>query len=63
MKKSGNEYKRMPYKIGPFKFCKYFDNEKFFIEELREKSDFPAKGICPWPKKKYTIHGYEVRIL
>ena len=61
LKKTGNKYKRLPYKIGPYKYCEYFDEEMYFIEDLRKKSDFPAKGTCPWPKKKYTINNYEVR--
>ena len=59
--KTGNQYKRMPYKIGPYKFCKFFDKEEYFMKNIRIVSDVPAKGTCPWPKGKYTVDGYAVR--
>ena len=52
----------MPYKIGPNKFCQYVDDEKLFFDGFRLHSDFPAKGTCPWPKNKYMIKDYVVRI-
>ena len=62
LKKTGDGYQRMPYKIGPFPFCQYLDDDKYFIEGLRKYSNFPPKGTCPWPKMKYLITNYEVRI-
>lgn len=46
---SGNVYK-LPYKIGPLPFCQYVDEEKFFLDAIRNVSDIPRKGTCPWPK-------------
>ncbi|CAO1364448.1 unnamed protein product [Diamesa tonsa] len=57
-KKSGNEFKKLPYKVGPLPFCKYFDEEKFFVDTIRTTSDIPARGTCPWPKKRYTINNF-----
>ena len=47
-KKAGNEFRRMPYKLGPSKFCEYMDNEKMFIPEARKVSNYPPIGTCPW---------------
>ena len=52
----------MPYKIGPYKYCEYVDDDKYFFEDFRQHSDYPPKGTCPWPKKKYMIRDYVVRI-
>lgn len=60
-KKAGNQYKKLAYKIGPYNFCQCFDEEKFFVEGMREKSNFPPKGTCPWPKQVYEIDDYIVR--
>ena len=38
------------------------DEEQFFIETLRQCSDIPKKGICPWPKGRYTLTNYYVRL-
>ncbi|CAO1364467.1 unnamed protein product [Diamesa tonsa] len=57
-KKSGNEFKKLPYKVGPLPFCKYMDEEKFFVDTLRATSDIPARGTCPWPKKRYTVNNF-----
>ncbi|CAO1302605.1 unnamed protein product [Diamesa hyperborea] len=62
LKKTGDAYKRMPYKIGPNPFCQYFDNDKYFVEALRKKTNFPPKGTCPWPKNVYTFDKYEVNL-
>lgn len=56
-KKAGNSYKKTPYHIGPDKFCDYFEKSRLSAE-LIAASDFPEKGVCPWPKKKYTIRGF-----
>ncbi|CAO1391757.1 unnamed protein product [Diamesa hyperborea] len=63
LKKSGDGYNRLPYKIGPYLFCKYFDEDKYFADELRRKSNFPPKGTCPWPKQKYTFYNYETSLV
>ena len=62
-KKTGNQFKRMPYKIGPKGFCKYFNDEDYFVQDLRKVSNYPPVGTCPWPKGKYTIDDYSVRFL
>ena len=55
--KQGNEYRKMPYGVKATKYCDFFNNDKFFYDDLLKVSDLPAKGVCPWPRGKYTIRG------
>ena len=48
--KNGIEYKKMPYKIGPKKFCAFFREEKAVYPDLQKHTDLPAIESCPWPK-------------
>lgn len=57
-KKAGNDYKLMPFKIGPTKFCDFIQSEKMLYPELLLVSDFPPLDTCPWPAGTYTINGY-----
>ena len=55
--KQGNQYRKMAFNVPQTKYCDFFDNDKFFYDDLLAVSDLPAKGVCPWPKGKYTIRG------
>lgn len=55
--KQGNQYRKMPYNIKKAKYCDFVANDIHFYDQLLEVSDFPAKGVCPWPKGTYTIRG------
>lgn len=56
-KKAGNDYKKTPFHIGPDKFCDYLKNSVLY-EDILKVSDLPPIGVCPWPKKKYTMQGF-----
>jgi hypothetical protein len=58
-KKAGNDYKKLPYHLGPHNFCEYWKTSIFY-DDLLESSDIPPKGECPWPKRKYTVHGFRM---
>jgi len=59
-KKAGNDYKLLPYKVGPGKFCETLKTETMLYPKIVEVSDFPKPGVCPWPAKTYQmINGYE----
>lgn len=58
-KKAGNDYKLLPYKVGPQNFCEFIESEKLLYPEVLDVSDFPPLGTCPWPKGELKIHGYE----
>ena len=57
-KKAGNDYKLLPFKIGPKNFCEHVRSEKLLYPELKAVSDFPDIETCPWPPKTYHIYGY-----
>lgn len=57
-RKAGNDYKLMPYKVGPMDFCKFLESEKMFYPEIKAVSDFPDIENCPWPPNTYHINGY-----
>lgn len=59
-KKAGNEYKMTAFHLGPEQFCKYLQNMSVLYDEVLEVSDLPAKGVCPWPKKKFNVNGFSV---
>ena len=58
-KKAGNDYKLLPYKVGPTNFCKFLDDEKMFYPDLQTVTDLPDIGVCPWPVKTYHIFGFQ----
>lgn len=47
----------MAYGVAATKYCDFFNNDKFFYDDLLTVSNLPAKGVCPWPKGTYTIRG------
>lgn len=58
-KKAGNDYKLLPYKVGPKNFCEFLEAEKMFYPEFQAATDLPGVGVCPWPAGKYTIFGFQ----
>jgi hypothetical protein len=57
--KAGNDYKLMPYKVGPKNFCEFVDTEATVYPGIKKVSDFPETGTCPWPAGTYHINGYK----
>lgn len=57
--KAGNDYKLMPYKFGPQKFCDFVSTEKTLYPEVKAVSDFPDYETCPWPAGVYHINGFQ----
>ena len=55
-KKAGNDFKLMPYKLGPKAFCDLIKNEKMIYPEVLPVTNFP-QNTCPWPKGNYHVHG------
>lgn len=41
-KSAGNDYKLMPYKLGPDGWCEFLKSFKSFYEAFQENSDFPS---------------------
>ncbi|XP_053690730.1 uncharacterized protein LOC128739276 [Sabethes cyaneus] len=42
------------------KFCDFYNSDFPVLQAVREKSNLPPKGTCPFPKDKYHINGYEL---
>lgn len=57
-KKAGNDYKLLPYKIGPKKFCDFIEEEKMLYPEFQATTDLPPLGVCPWPPATYHLYGF-----
>jgi Protein of unknown function (DUF1091) len=57
-KMEGNEYRKTPFKIGPYTSCEFIEKETMFYPGLVENSDAPKPGTCPLPKGVYTINNY-----
>lgn len=50
-KKSGGEYRLLPYKLPRTPVCKALNEDIYFYPEMTEMSSFPKKPIsCPQPK-------------
>lgn len=58
-KKAGNDYKLLPYKVGPKNFCEFLDGEKMLYPEFQAMTDLPELGACPWPAATYHIFGFQ----
>lgn len=41
-KSAGNDYKLMPYKLGPDGWCEFLKSYKNFYDSFQEVSDFPV---------------------
>lgn len=57
-KKSGNDYKMMPYKFGPLPLCDFIKNEKYIYPDLVKVSTLPPGDNCDWKIGTYTINDY-----
>lgn len=40
-KMAGNDYKKLPYHVGPDGWCEFVKKQKWLYEKFREASDFP----------------------
>lgn len=43
-------------------FCEYFKNISMIYDDLLLSSDLPAKDVCPWPVKTYTISAFRIPV-
>ncbi|KAG5684484.1 hypothetical protein PVAND_013716 [Polypedilum vanderplanki] len=58
-KKSGNEYKLLPYKFGPKNLCSFVVEEELFYPAFLETTkNFPPLGTCDFKKGKYEFENY-----
>ncbi|EDS33061.1 conserved hypothetical protein [Culex quinquefasciatus] len=39
--------------------CEYMDSERMFLPHLREVSNLPPAGVCPFPKINITVDDFE----
>ncbi|ETN57898.1 hypothetical protein AND_010526 [Anopheles darlingi] len=53
--RSGNKNK---YGSGSGRLCKVLAGDEFVYPSLLEKSNFPPRDTCPFPKGNYTIYDY-----
>ena len=60
-KNIGNQYQQTPFKRPRSTFCDYARNNELF-DDMRQVSNLPVKGVCPWPKGTYEIYGYNINI-
>lgn len=60
-KNNGNQYQQTPFKFKKMGFCDAANGTNFF-QEMRENSNVPANGVCPWPKGTYEIYGLSFNI-
>lgn len=51
-KSAGNDYKRMPYKVGPKPWCEVFSEDTFFYEDVKAASDFPEPDVVSQKRQK-----------
>lgn len=57
-KKSGNDYKLLPYKFGPKPLCTFTKEEKYFYLEFVSFTNFPPVPSCKFRKGVYKINNY-----
>lgn len=57
-KKSGNEYKLLPYKLGPKKLCDFTKDEKMFYPDIIKYTNFPPIPSCDFKPGTYTVDNY-----
>ncbi|XP_055550652.1 uncharacterized protein LOC129733106 isoform X1 [Wyeomyia smithii] len=43
-------------------FCDFYAADFSIMDAVREKSNMPPKGACPFPKGQYYIDGYEASL-
>lgn len=57
-KKTGNEYKLMPFSYGPKSFCVFTAEEKIFYPDIIKFTNFPPIPSCDFPVGVYTVTNY-----
>lgn len=57
-RKSGGEYRLLPYRIPRQKFCDFFASENFFFPEITLHSDLPPQGTCPYENRTYHLNDF-----
>jgi len=58
-RKMGNEYKLLPYKLGPTNVCNLLKDEKMFYPEvLAHGENFPPLGTCDFKTGTIIIKDY-----
>lgn len=58
-KKGGNEYKLLPYKLGPSNICTIIKNDDYFYKEFHSCTEnFPPLDSCEFKKGVYFIKNY-----
>ena len=45
----GGEYRKMPYKLGPKKFCEFITNDMLVVPEIFATTSLPKAETCPFP--------------
>ncbi|EAT41910.1 AAEL006503-PA [Aedes aegypti] len=51
---------RQPMFSGDVGYCESIDNDGVILTKLREVSNIPPKGTCPFPKGEYHIDKYQL---
>ncbi|XP_039433816.1 uncharacterized protein LOC120416197 [Culex pipiens pallens] len=51
---------KKPMIAGKQGYCKVLDNDSGVLRRLREVSNMPPPGTCPFPKGRITINNYEL---
>lgn len=55
----GNQYKLLPYKVGPSTICEVLKDEKIFYPDILAHSEnFPPAGSCDFKKGTYYIKNW-----
>ncbi|KXJ77181.1 hypothetical protein RP20_CCG008148 [Aedes albopictus] len=51
---------RQPMLSGDVGYCESINNDGVILTKLREVSNIPEKGVCPYPKGVYHIDKYQL---
>lgn len=65
-KKGGNEYKLLPYKVGPSQICQAIKEDEYFYKDFHSYTqNFPPLDTCDFKKGVYFVKNYlpDVRTL
>lgn len=55
----GNQYKLLPYKVGPSSVCGLLKDEKIFYPDIVAHSEnLPSPGSCDFKKETYVIKNW-----
>lgn len=56
--KQGGEYRLMPFKLKKKEICDFYNEDKFFYDEMCKFSDWEIPFKCPQPAGIYAFKGY-----